>query len=481
MRPIYQVPGEYHLLYDARLNHQEFHVAVTGLDPVNPLPQTLRIRDRLGVNPRLNGDGPFFGANIPPYSVTNSLHEGGYWDFWMMATGNIVGDFYRSQYGHRNRHVFFSGEEVFNWYPGILDQPYHGQAWPTCQGDFLRCVWTDLFIDGVRQWKTESWQFYLPCYSGEKCSWGPIETWQFVKHYVEMPMHITPRDGLEQFAQAAFIQRAGREYMQWELAKHEIQNWQEPTANLLERDEWCRAEALASGIATNFYFSGCNAAFQQCVDNLPELTVNTAQNLVDIVEAVWSLMTGGFKLPKLGLKTLPKTAGDAWMFYRYVYTTSKADLEEYVALTNRLARLVDDLPPSIYSYGQYRDDVYTFHCVMRISTASILPKGARSWLKKYGLKLSIADLWDDVPYSFVVDWFLNLGSIFEYVDGLGRAAAYRNEECWYSVCTAYNGINTYCRVPGNVIPYFPPAFHWHEARLRTWFKRIIDGLVLIGP
>lgn len=235
-------------------------------------------------------------------------------------------------------------------------------------------------------------------------------------------------------------------------------------------NEYYLADAANHGMVSNRYYSGFGSALQNAVENLPQSTTNLAANILETSE----LLVNVFK----GVSNLPKTASDAWLAYRYMYSTTKADLEEYVALTQRLTNLLSD--DNLVSWGLFVDGPYIFTCELILEAQSLIPHSFVDWLKKYGLELNLTNMWDMVPYSFVVDWFLGISDILQRLDRYNDCVPFKSKACWYSVSTLYEGVNTYARLQGGSFPVGYPRITFHGTSKRTLAKRFVDGVCLIG-
>lgn len=212
-----------------------------------------------------------------------------------------------------------------------------------------------------------------------------------------------------------------------------------------------------------------STAYIHIVDNLPSAAINSVANVLEIAKGLTDVLTGKF--------TLSKKPSDIWLAYRYSYTTSKADIDEVIHLTKRLAALpkLDDI--TVHSLVTVKD--VTCRCTAVFSCDSIIPHSISEWLETYGFKLSLLNAWDMIPYSFVVDWFLHLSSFLEDVDRIGKANTLRPKEVWYSFKKRRDNVATYFRVNGNsnwVLPFFGATTH--QASGRTILYRIADSLSL---
>jgi hypothetical protein len=153
-------------------------------------------------------------------------------------------------------------------------------------------------------------------------------------------------------------------------------------------------------------------AYLDMAEHIPRLNDNSISNLLEIIGFIKSIVID-HKVE------IPKSLGDAWLSYRYAYTTTKLDVNEAIQFVHRNMDLGDW--SQLHNYGQsshdYEGTVITCRC-----TADVYPKVldtvGRVWraLYTYGLQPNFYVVWDMVPYSFIVDWFIPIGDILDLWD-----------------------------------------------------------------
>lgn len=225
---------------------------------------------------------------------------------------------------------------------------------------------------------------------------------------------------------------------------------------------WCLTEQLEAGprmLASEAYIG--------LSEVLPQTTTNSIMNVLEIASTLHGFSKGDFGLPK--------TAGDAWLTYRYVYTTSKADLEEYISLTNRLASLAT-VPEMTLRSAATRDG-WTCRATAHVPTQSLLPHDTASWLKANGFRFNLVNAWDMVPYSFVVDWFLHISDFLENAIARMDLMSIHWNDLWYSFSKNYDWGYVYWRVRGEPLYVAPMVSYSHTSGVTTG-KRLTDSLAL---
>jgi hypothetical protein len=158
-------------------------------------------------------------------------------------------------------------------------------------------------------------------------------------------------------------------------------------------------------------------AYLDALDSVPRLNDNSISNVLELVGFLKSLIID-HKID------IPKSLGDAWLSYRYAYTTTKLDAEEAISFVKRHIDL-GTLDQWIHCFGVSRasismggfDTQITCRCGLEIRPSDIAMLG-KIWraLYTYGLKPDFYVVWDMIPYSFIVDWFIPIGNVAKVWD-----------------------------------------------------------------
>jgi hypothetical protein len=231
----------------------------------------------------------------------------------------------------------------------------------------------------------------------------------------------------------------------------------------------------------------CEHALLQACESLPRLSDNSIQNLIEVV--------GFIKSAVIDRRIeMPKSLADAWLAYRYQYGTGKLDVEEAIKFVHRHVDL-GTLARQIVGRGTSTTSIKGVDILCRCQV-DVTPKEVnilnRIWraLDTYGLTPDFYVIWDSIPYSFMVDWFLPISDItrvwdantmyfsgeFYKLDNLGYSITYTRE---------FNGFNVKCysRWAG-AVPSSLNSFYWWEspsAGSKTVAKRVLDaGAIFIG-
>lgn len=217
-------------------------------------------------------------------------------------------------------------------------------------------------------------------------------------------------------------------------------------------------------------------AFVQAVDGLPNLdSMNNIANCfewLDLLKSTLMMFIHPGDLDSIG------KWGDAWLGYRYSYSTTKADLSEAASYMERIMAL--SRTDHIRSNGSCSQGEWRVRCSLTLETSAFA--GLRSTLEKYGLALTAYNAWDMVPYSFIVDWFLAVGDLLELYNSRNMAFRLKNRGAWFSVERSWT--NEFGFKEKYYYRYFAtPNLAWcsresHGSRTVTWLKRALDVLAL---
>jgi hypothetical protein len=207
---------------------------------------------------------------------------------------------------------------------------------------------------------------------------------------------------------------------------------------------------------------------------------NSIANLLDLYDWAVKLKNGDFGSLLLDLKRGGKVAADAWLKYRYVYSTTKSDIAE-------LGRYASVGTPTICRAGEQTDGG-KMQVKVALTPKSNLLGPLVDRLTRVGLAPNAYNLWDLVPFSFVVDWFVDLGSLLEELTQYGRVAAYDIK--YTTISWRYTdfvtrsltraSIEVYNRQVSPTAPPFVPYISGRSATDETLLKRCADSVALIS-
>jgi hypothetical protein len=243
---------------------------------------------------------------------------------------------------------------------------------------------------------------------------------------------------------------------------------------------------LLFGRGTEQYFRNVliQNAYVDAVRNVPRLNDNSISNLLEITSFITNLVVHH-------RIDIPSNLSDAWLQYRYAYGTGKMDADEAIRFMKRQTSLGkwESLKVRGTHSIEYKGTRITCRCTMRVTNKALSMVG-KVWkaLSTYGLSPSFYVVWDMIPYSFIVDWFLPVGNVAAALD------AERSVSKFYDVSDVifslsyqqrdafHNTYNFYTRWYSST----PPQLHGYyflesDPSTQTIVKRVIDsGALIIG-
>jgi hypothetical protein len=228
-------------------------------------------------------------------------------------------------------------------------------------------------------------------------------------------------------------------------------------------------------------------AFLDACEHIPKLNDNSISNVLEIVGFIYNLVI------KHRIE-IPKSLSSAWLAYRYSFTTSSLDAREAIDFVHRHMDLGSlDKGISCYgvSYHDYKDTLVTCRCGLSVKPRELGYLG-KIWraLYTYGLQPNFYVIWDMIPYSFIVDWFIPLGDVLSVVDAsrMYNSDNYIFEKIIYSIGyirkTDDGNISCYTRWAGSSPPELN-GLYWFDKEGQTSTKthayRVLDALsITIG-
>jgi hypothetical protein len=158
-------------------------------------------------------------------------------------------------------------------------------------------------------------------------------------------------------------------------------------------------------------------AYLEACQSVPTLNDNSISNILEIVGFIKALVVD-HKIE------FPKRLQDLWLQYRYVYKTTELDVKEAVKFAKRHMSL-GGLDRALKCYGTAATTVenceVTCRCTLFMSPHEMGYVG-KLWraLCTYGLAPDFYVVWDMIPYSFIVDWFIPVGDMLGVLDASSR-------------------------------------------------------------
>jgi hypothetical protein len=188
---------------------------------------------------------------------------------------------------------------------------------------------------------------------------------------------------------------------------------------------------------------------------------------------------------------MPDSLSSLWLSYRYTYGTGKSDIEDAIQFQKRV---VDGVifHQGFSCYGAVSEIIdgtkvtCRCHIAMRQKELEYLEK-ISTGLYRYGLSPSFYVIWDMIPYSFIVDWFIPVGDILSAVDKRRMYdRTYDMSDIWFSLKYEVNdesgSYSAYTRWSSSGLPEFQGYYTLENigtTSQRTIGFRILDALSLL--
>lgn len=205
----------------------------------------------------------------------------------------------------------------------------------------------------------------------------------------------------------------------------------------------------------------------------------------DLASNIYNISKG--KLPKAKRKSVRQTIQDGWLGYRYTYCTTLSDYREYC----------DHLDEAIETFnGQYRKSTHSsksfslsngvrMTATMTVNATPRIPNGfSEAWLQlsSFGLAPNLTNIWDVIPFSFMIDWFTSIGDTCSTIDAycnlnqlqLKIDYVISSIHCTYHDMEYDLDISWYERTPSLSLPLLTVE-STYDPSTKTWIKRAADA------
>lgn len=241
-------------------------------------------------------------------------------------------------------------------------------------------------------------------------------------------------------------------------------------------------------------YEALSEVYRNTLSEATQSGINNLENVSSAISMAKSIATGHVEELFQGLADFArdrslkngfKLSQDAWLKYRYLYGTTKMDAEAAVDA------LLDDKFSTVTDSNVYRGNIAisdgSLRIKLRVHETMDLATRIHNDFKQGGLWPDLYDLWDMVPFSFVVDWFVP-----DFSDRLeDMSQRYLSEmyiidelEVTYNRTWSFedNGITYKCKSYDRSFEFEPPQFEFyeevHKPRGATVVKRWIDSAAL---
>jgi hypothetical protein len=223
-------------------------------------------------------------------------------------------------------------------------------------------------------------------------------------------------------------------------------------------------------------------AYKKAVAEFPKQADNNIANFMEIGEMIFDALHGD-------LSSVPKTIDGLWMWYRYQYSTTKSDVKQAIDYWDRLKSGIENgakYHGTVEIRALGADIRVRWSGDIRLNTDDMQAlMQHRLW--SAGLEPTLYTGWDLVPFSFVADWFLDIGDKLEDMDNERHAYAdYLVSNSCYSFSyireSDVGPVSCYYRFYEPPIQADGECYYSSRGRssVATWLKRGADASVLTG-
>lgn len=163
-------------------------------------------------------------------------------------------------------------------------------------------------------------------------------------------------------------------------------------------------------------------ASEDLAASLPQTPINIAESLVDLVSV--RNISNVFRTTE----KVSAMLADSWLKWRYVYTTTKLDVRSMHEFLDRGLSLFESTCKSDFSCHGY---AHIGDLTCRCST-TLQSRQLKEQFRRASQSLHTYDLWDLVPWSFVVDWFIPIGSMLQNLEYQSQLLKLDHGTIWYT-------------------------------------------------
>lgn len=252
-----------------------------------------------------------------------------------------------------------------------------------------------------------------------------------------------------------------------------------------------------------WYQPARNQAIWAAVDNMKVADINYLQDYNDVIRPIDSLKRLSTGLQAVsGWKSVLKKMANVHLFWSYVISTGILTAKE----THKLMRFLrfgsrgvhSQLGQELVGHGSYDyvRDGDGYHTVDHYTAKVVCgggwgPFGTIAQLQQTGLLPTVGDLWDMIPYSFVVDWLIPVQNTINSLSGLscmvhlplkhiviGRKLTTTFHKTWYAGSHRFSVDCSVVRYERQIMRHFPSDLSLLETGFRDPRKHAVTAAAL---
>jgi len=235
---------------------------------------------------------------------------------------------------------------------------------------------------------------------------------------------------------------------------------------------------VEAGMYPQWLINAYSSAYLNAANSVPQADVNLIGNIMEACDYISSFIKiarqPGAILDRL--KSLKPS--NMWLAYRYSYKTNQLDANELSTFIRRCNELSELVNSSIKCESSINiDDSTVLTVSFRLRLSEMIPKDLYESIRRLGFELSLSNAWDLIPYSFIVDWFTNIGDMLEFAENWHAACNLNPYNIWCTIRRNTDSGFVYMRIPG-FKPLVPPMYLHRATSTNTWLMRLADSVSL---
>lgn len=225
----------------------------------------------------------------------------------------------------------------------------------------------------------------------------------------------------------------------WQVSLHGNVRWRAECYQSASRLSY----AVRHDVVPSEYMKAVSTAYYNAMEHIPSASFNPLTALSDIK----SLASTKLHILEQRLGALKGASAD-YLQYRYGLQTTDMDLKDIQSLSDRLASILGQ--EMVCNGSATAADGTVVHVTLRYSQAATMDMLVFSSPLKRLIQRGMVDVWDAVPFSFIIDWFVDVEKYLTDVSNLLVNETWKPYEVWVSFSSSRPGVTyEYARVHGS--------------------------------
>lgn len=206
------------------------------------------------------------------------------------------------------------------------------------------------------------------------------------------------------------------------------------------------SEAVYSGYIPSEYTKAVSDAYFSAMEEIPYSQINPLTVLSD-VKALAKTKVALLADRLDSLKSVAQAGSSDYLQYRYGIKTTQMDLQSIKGTIDRF-RALWDVPLKVEGYSTAHDGA-TIKVECAWSLASTRDMLHFSRVGSRIMQRGLVDLWDIVPFSFVVDWFVDVEKYLTDISSLVVNMTWEPTDVWVTIHKDIGPCHEFARIRGD--------------------------------